>query len=628
MADNAPHPGTGKEMGEGPGGTAAAAEPVPLHPDPIRQALFSDFGPDVRTALIAASTPRPIAAGEVLVHQGDDADALFFVRSGRFRVLVVPEDMPGTAPHQIAEIEAGEPIGELAFFGGGTRSATIQASRDSLVLELDRAGYERVAAAYPHIVSALLKAVSRRLAGVTARAAPVSPRPPRIIAMLPLGRPLDPGRMQQLRDSIDRLVPARASTVIIGRQDVAGADGLAERLAREEKAGRYVLLDCHDDGKGADWAGLACRNADALVTIAEADDAPLPPTAQERAAWNWIWPANRHMVLVHRQWGFKPEGTAAWLAGRDIHQHHHIWQDRPQDVARLARFLTGRAVGLVLSGGGAMGCAHLGVARALAEANIPIDHIGGTSAGAAMGAALAYGFDPQEIVQQMEEMFVEAACMRRLTIPVHSLLDARVFDEQLRLRYGTRDITDMPIPFFAVATNLSTNAMEVMDSGPTWHAVRASGALPGILPPFVDGKGNVLVDGCVLDNIPVRTMHAAKTGPNIVVTLSDLSSDWHVTAAYEGLRGRGRLLADIVLRRKAPDDFPGIFQVLQKSLVVSSRMAAKSSMADDDILIAPPVLPGMELLDWHRGRELADLAYAHMTARIANEPEVFARLGT
>lgn len=610
---------------------AAHGDPAPpavsdrghTNPDPIKAALFSDFGPEVRAALVAAATPRPIPAGETLVRQGEAADCLFFVRSGRFRVLVTPDDDPAAKPRQIAQIETGEPIGELAFFGGGARTATIQASRDSLVLELNRADYERVAAQHPHIVSALLTAVSRRLAAVTARASPIAPRPPRVIAMLPLGRPLDRARMDQLRRAFDRLVPSRAPTAILKSGDFPGGKGFAERLAREEAAGRYVLLDCEGD---AEWAGLACRNADALVSVANAADPVQAPGELEREAWKWIWPVNRSLVLVHDNWGSEPVGTAHWLDRRDIHQHHHIWRDRPQDIGRLARALTGRSVGLVLSGGGAMGCAHLGVARALIEANIPIDHIGGSSAGAAVGATIAYGVDPMDVLRQVEEMFVDAACMRRLTIPVHSLLDAQIFDEQLKQRYGTRDIADLPTPFFAVATNLSANTMQVMDNGPAWHAVRASGALPGILPPFVDGQGNVLVDGCVLDNVPVRTMHEVKNGPNIVVTLSDLDQDWRVRAGYGGLRGRGRLLADMVLRRKPPNDFPGIFQVLQKSLVVSSRMAARTAMREGDILVAPPALKGMQLLDWHRGRELAEMAYVHMKARIESEPEIFGSL--
>ena len=127
----------------------------------------------------------------------------------------------------------------------------------------------------------------------------------------------------------------------------------------------------------------------------------------------------------------------------------------------MARFLTGRAVGLVLAGGGALGCAHLGVVQALREANVPIDFIGGASAGAAMGGAIARGMSVEETLDQMEAMFIKEKAMRRLTLPLYSLLDPTVFDAELRQRYGTQDIADQPIAFFGVSTNLSTNGLHI-----------------------------------------------------------------------------------------------------------------------------------------------------------------------
>ena len=216
----------------------------------------------------------------------------------------------------------------------------------------------------------------------------------------------------------------------------------------------------------------------------------------------WI-PAPQRTLLLVRDTASQPiANSGEWIDPRSPKLHHHVALDSDDDFAKVARFLTGRAIGLVLAGGGALGCAHLGVVQALQDARIPIDFIGGTSAGAAMGAAIAQGLSVAETLDQMEAMFVKAKAMRRLTVPLYSLLDPTVFDAELRQRYGTKDIADQPIVFFGVSTNLSTNGLHIHRRGPLWECVRASGSLPTILPPFIDSEGNILVDGGVLDNEP------------------------------------------------------------------------------------------------------------------------------
>ena len=89
----------------------------------------------------------------------------------------------------------------------------------------------------------------------------------------------------------------------------------------------------------------------------------------------------KRLILLHPKTTQWPVGTMNWLKNRQVFKHHHIRWGNEADLDRLARFLSGRAVGLVLSGGGARGFAHIGVIRALQEANIPIDVVGATAWG-------------------------------------------------------------------------------------------------------------------------------------------------------------------------------------------------------------------------------------------------------
>ncbi|WP_373489063.1 cyclic nucleotide-binding and patatin-like phospholipase domain-containing protein [Blastomonas sp.] len=587
--------------------------------DWMQSGLFADVDQTAIDALSTKARRVEVAAGDILVRQGDLADTLYFVETGRFRVVI---ESP-TGSKAVAQIEAGEPVGELAFFGGGTRTATLQASRDSVVMALDRECYDAVVADYPQLVPAILTAVTQRLAAVTAKTPPMEARLPRVIAVTAAGGSrIAPAVLERLVDAIRRLVPDDRHVMLLRESDAPpGPASTYQQMLREHESRRgYILVDTSGD---VEWSALACRNADGLLMIASNDGShALNPV--EQIGCGLIEPANR-TLLVLRDSGSDPiRNTRAWLDARDPHLHHHLALDCDADFARVARFLTGRAVGLVLAGGGALGCAHLGVIRGLQEAGIPIDVIGGTSAGAAMGAAIAQGLSVAQTLDQVEAMFIDAKAMRRFTVPVHSLLDPAVFDAELAARYSTADIADQPVNFFAISTNLSTNDLHVHRRGPLWHAVRASGSLPTILPPFIDDEGNILVDGGVLDNVPVVTMRALKSGPNIVVTLGAAGQTWRIQAAYGALRRRGQLIRDLLLRRKSNSDFPSIVEIMQRSMVVASRIASRSMLRESDILLSPPIMPGMQILDWHLGRKQASAAASYVADQLATNAELIA----
>lgn len=579
-----------------------------------RHALFEGVSPDALQALEAASELKTIAGGEALVNQGNDADALYFVESGRFRVVV-------NKRHIVAHIETGEAVGELAFFAGGHRTADVIATRDSTVMQVSRKAFDDIADRYPALNAAMLKLVSKRLAVATARTTSVSTSVPRVIAMIPAGTSqLPDGFLSRLAAAFEAVVRPGTPVIAIDRATSEASDGAAYQswLAEQEAKGAYVLIDGSGDEQ---WGAMVCRNADGLVMVGRPGRAEPEPNAMEHTAMQWIAGAQRTLLLVRAKGDKIIRKSAEWIDPREPKLHHHVALDDGDDFAKVARFLTGRAVGLVLAGGAALGCAHLGVVKALRQAHIPIDYIGGTSAGAAMGGAIARGMTADDTLQQLEEMFIKAKAMKRLTLPLYSLLDPTVFDRELKSRYGTRDIADQPINFFGVSTNLSTNGLHIHRRGPLWEAVRASGSLPTILPPFIDSDGNILVDGGVLDNVPVKIMHGLKTGPNIVVSLGDPNEVWRTDVKYDDVRGRWTLLRDVLLRRKRDAEFPSILEILSRSMVVASRMASKDMLGEQDMLIAPPIIPGMQMLDWHLGGEIAEMAAEHVAQQVLASAE-------
>jgi len=238
----------------------------------------------------------------------------------------------------------------------------------------------------------------------------------------------------------------------------------------------------------------------------------------------------------------QPSDTARWLAHSAVADHHHLRDGHPEDMARLARMVTGTGYGLVLGGGGPRGFAHLGVLRALEEAGVPIDVVGGTSIGALMGAISALGMDDAERVARAVTAFTRSGRLVSPTLPLVALSSGRRVDRLLAEHLGPAMIEDLPQRFFCVSANLTTAEEVIHERGPLWPAVRASLSLPGIFPP-VYADGHLLIDGGALDNVPVEVMRA-RVGNGCVIAV-DLSPEMEPMTAVPfgpGLSGwrRGR----------------------------------------------------------------------------------------
>jgi NTE family protein len=278
-------------------------------------------------------------------------------------------------------------------------------------------------------------------------------------------------------------------------------------------------------------------------------------------------------------------------------------------VARLYRFINGTALGLVACGGGALCAAHVGLYKALIESGFEFDIVGGTSAGAAMGAAFAMGKHPDDIDRGTHDIFVTNRAMQRYTWPRYSLLDHRHYDTQLSRYFAGTNIEDLWIPYFSVSTNLSSYELHRHDRGDLFDAIRASGSIPVLLPPVYTPEGEMLVDGCLLDNVPIHTMHQLKSGPNVVVSF-DIPELQRFNVDYAALPTRAELIQmslNPFARSKLPEA-PGLTTVLMRSLM-ANRHDFKRQLKPEDLLLVPPIPEDMGILDWHRHTELVEAAH-------------------
>jgi NTE family protein len=208
--------------------------------------------------------------------------------------------------------------------------------------------------------------------------------------------------------------------------------------------------------------------------------------------------------------------------------------------------------------------------------------------------------------------------MRRVTVPKYAFLDHKVLDAALAHHYGAEPIEDLWLPFYAVAADLSNMTMTVIRQGPLWEAIRASSAIPGILPPFFTASGQMLVDGGCIDNMPFRTMHRLKTGPNVVVNVQKETGRTY-TVDYAKLPGRAELIRGTVLpfTKKLPRA-PGVVSTVMRSLLVG-QSDLQRALLQTDLMLRPPNLNGTGFLAWDKHKLFYEMAYKDAV-------ETFARL--
>jgi NTE family protein len=575
--------------------------------------IFASLEASERARLAAELETLNLKRGDVLVRQGEVADALYIVVTGRFAVTL------DGRRQLVAELGPGQPVGEIAFLAGGTRTATVTALRDSLVLRLGRAEFDALSAKSPGIWRALTAELARRVAEANVgRADPPDPRP-RTIALIRAGEsPLPQPFVEQLaevfrRASNTRLITAQAAREVLPKGTPLDSAEATRALNALESSHDYVLFVA--DHELTPWSEKAIRQADLVLAVGLAGADEQPNTLEQLAA-ELLPPDAQRLVLLHATRA-PISGTARWLGPRRIAMHHHVAMDERGDVERLFRFVNGTALGLVACGGGAYCAAHVGLYKALVESGVVFDIMGGTSGGGAMTAAFAMGTDPDDVDRATHEIFVTNRAMRRYTWPRYSLIDHTNYDRQLARYYAGVKIEDLWIPYFAVSTNLSSYDLHRHRQGDLWAAVRATGSLPVLLPPYYTEDGHMLVDGAILDNVPVRVMHELKSGPNIVVSF-EVPKLQRFDVDYAALPGRRQLLKAVLnpLLRKTLPRAPGVGTVLMRSMM-ANRQDFERRLRPGDLLMVPPVPQDIGVLDWHRHTELMDRAYRWGLAEMA-----------
>ena len=590
--------------------------------------FFAALDEMTRLQLAEQLEPLHVSAGEVVIAQGEAGDGLFLVVSGRLRVSV---ETAGTE-RVLHDLARGAVVGEIALLTNRPRSATVRAVRDSDLLQLRATTFQAVVERTPAVLGEMARLLVDRLLAVDRPR--LEPTGSRAIAVAPAGT--DPGPAAKVAGELTARL-ARTGSVFRLDADVVsrhlgpgaaqrepgdpGRDELTGWLHAIERDNDHVVYET--DAADTPWSRLCLNQSDlVLLTAAAAADRRFGPVETRALA---IGTLRCELVLVQPS---RPSATSAWLKGRAVADHHHLRDGHPEDVTRLARMVTGTAYGLVLGGGGPRGFAHLGVIRALEEAGIPIDVIGGTSIGAVMGAICAQGLTDAERVEMAVLAFARSGSLVRPTLPLVALSSGRRVDRLLAEHLTpTTLIEDLPRRFFCISANLTRAEAVIHERGILWRAVRASLSLPGIFPP-VYADGDLLIDGGALDNVPVGTMRdRVGAGSVIAVDLAPEVEPMTAAAFDPGLSG-WRVLGSRLNPLARAGKMPNVIDILSRSTGLSGVRHQRATLTDDqvDLLLHPPIA-ALGALDFKGGVALIETGYRHAVEVLAR-PDIKERFGS
>ena len=583
--------------------------------------LFNSLDEKIVRQLITQLTIHSIPANSLLFKQHEESDNMCIVINGQFEVNALDENQQ---TYVLGMIGRGGTVGEMGLISGACHTANVKALRDSTVAYLAREAYESLLKQYPleinqTFVRSILSHTNKDNLGDKLPSA-------KTIALICLSPQLElQAFLQPLMQGLNSLVSGVVLTSDIVdqafmRQGVGQCDFTAEDNAglvqwlSEQEAIHELIIYCADPTL-SHWTRRCLRQADQILFQADAEDTPVLKEIERAMADELIGKSGEKiLVMQHQRQTYTPKGTSAWLQSRTVDRYYHVKSGRPQDFERLARFLTGQAIGLVLGGGAARGFAHIGVLKALKELNIAVDLVGGNSMGAILAAEFALQWDEHEMLEKTRHLCLQGDS---LTLPMVSLFSGNVMTAALRKLFGDLHIEDLWIPFFCVSCNISRAKLMTHRQGDLLSALLSSNTPPGLFPPQVS-HGDLLVDGALLNNLPVDVMRELNGGGSVIAVdvneREDLLDNTDNLGGVSGWRlawGRLNPLAQKV-------KMPNMVQILTRASMIGG-LAQQKKMHEGlaDLYLQPPV-NDFPLMGYAEAAKIADAGYRYAYQQLSD----------
>jgi NTE family protein len=568
---------------------------------------------------------------QILFNQYSSTNCFYIVMFGHLEAI---QTQDGNKHVLLGEMAPGSVIGEIAFLIDVKRRATIYAVRDSILLKIAHTSCDELIRKYPEV---FLRITQHSIKRLIHSHRPQVKRKTTYFTLVPASNYQDLLSFSELfvkqlecfgktiflsSTYFDMIHGKEASQMSL---DSAKSAEIMTWLHQLEEEYQFIvyMADKHDD-----WAERCIRQSDKILLIADHAD-----SHQLNELETYIFKADKnkeskvHLVLVYPSAITLPSHTNKWFKNRYIKQYYNIRKGNAKDLSRFTRLITGNGVGLVLGGGGARALAHIGLIKALEELEIPIDYIGGTSMGALIGACLALELDYNFLSTSLLESIGQFAKKRDYTLPLSALFKGKLLTKLLEDCYGnSTTIENLWIKYFCISTNLSLYQLNVHDSDLLWKAVRCSISLPAIFPAMHNQENHILVDGGVLNNLPVDIMEqlinhgqiissSLKVQENVIngELENDTCSGWYL------------FLKHILLPKIWPKaenqkkQFVTINQAIVNSITLASLNHQKlmQTRANYNVIMD---IGDYGLLEFEKMHKIIDIGYSQALAALENTP--------
>ncbi|KAK9498344.1 hypothetical protein O3M35_002998 [Rhynocoris fuscipes] len=589
-----------------------------------------------------------LESGRAVYRQGDDSDCTYIVLSGRLRSVITHSN---GKKELVGEYGKGDLVGIVEMVTQTPRSTTVIAVRDSELAKLPEGLFNAIKLRFPIVVTRLINLLGHRILGSwqNPSVGKVDNRPAHnnfsTVAIVPVSEdvPLTAFTYELYHSlcSIGTVIRLTSEvvrkTLGVSAMEVTQEYRLTSWLAQQEDQHRITLYQC--DNSFTAWTQRCLRQADCILIVGLGFKEPSISKIEQEIERLAIR-TQKELVLLHKEGSERPSNTIDWLNMRQwISCHHHIlcgkrmFSRRSQfrvnelytkvlmseanvhsDFSRLARWLTGTSVGLVLGGGGAKGASHVGMIKAIEEAGIPIDMVGGVSIGAFIGGLWCMHRDTTTLTQKAREWSQKMnkwwSLIFDLTYPVTSMFTGRAFNRTLTSAFGETRIEDLWVPYFTLSTDITASTMRVHTHGVLWRYVRASMSLSGYMPPLCDPTdGHLLLDGGYVNNLPADVMRTHGARHVIAIDVGSLD-DTDLTNYGDHLSGWW-VLWKRIYPFTSPVKVPNLPEIQSRLAYVSCvRQLEEVKNSDYCEYIRPPI-DKYKTLQFGSFDEIKEVGYNH-----------------
>ena len=546
--------------------------------------------------LLEAGQQKLIPSGEILFSVDDYPNGIYFVVSGSIQIS---SPQPSGRDKVIAQVRKGEIIGEMSLLMERPHIHTAKAIRDTQVVFLSRTVFDETVERFPKTVQLLSKRTIQRYEQLVQGHA--DSMIPKSIACL------SAGQSEQLKTYTLKLVEAFGKSNRVKRLSSQDNPSPVE-IDKLEQEHDFLVYEA--DTHPSAWSKRCMREADRIFLIAQSDSDFKLNALEKELFEDHIPKTNKQveLIIVHPKTEKTASKTKNWLENRPVFLSHHVHLEQKEDLLRQVRFILNKAIGVVLSGGGMRCFSQVGFLQAMEEEKIPVDMIYGCSGGSIIGSLFAMGLSAEAIGQSCISKFDQYKPLTHYSAPLISLIDDKYIWKIARELYNDQQIEDLAINFACIASDIVKAQKIIHRSGSVAQSVISSMSIPGIFPPVIQ-DGKFLVDGGILENLPIHSMRESFRGHIIAIDASPTEEFMHLRIP-SSMPSTLDILKSWVNPLRKNKAMPNIKDIITRSVLLSGVQQRLQAAQETPFFMGMPV-EDFDILDTSKIAKIIEIGYQH-----------------